>query len=73
MLKYHEQHNIEKVKLTALTCCILGKSRKKLVNIQQHFRKILEILQNAVKNQQKFQQFLTKKFILENGAKECIA
>ena len=33
---------------------------------------ILAILREFTKNQQKFQQFLTKKLILENGAKECI-
>ena len=46
-------------------CCILEKSRKKLVKIKQKkFSKILANLQNFVS---KFQQFLTQKLRLENG------
>ena len=53
-------------------CCILGKSRKtrsNLAKIQQNSGKVSNILK---KNQQKFQQFLTKKMRFQNGAKECI-
>ena len=46
-------------KTSYLQCCILEKFRKKLVNIQQKFSKILA---NFVKNQEKVQQFLTKIF-----------
>ena len=56
-------------------CCILGKSRKFLVNFGENFSKIQQILAKFAtffKNQQKIQQFLTKKLRLENGAKECI-
>ena len=54
----------------------LEKSRKNLVKIWRKFSKILakfgQILRNLRKNQQKFQQFLTKILRLEIGAKECI-
>jgi len=57
-------------------CCILGKSREKLVKFIKNSAKIQQILANFAtfcKNQQKkIQQFLTKKLRLENGAKECI-
>ena len=63
-------------------CCILGKSREKLVKFSKNSAKIQQILANFAtfcKNQQKNQQFLTKKLRLENpdgshenGAKECI-
>jgi len=57
-------------------CCILGKSREKLVKFSKNSAKIQQILANFAtfcKNQQKkIQQFLTKKLRLENGAKECI-
>ena len=60
-------------------CCILGKSREKLVKfsqIQQKFSKtsakFWQNLQHFVKNQQKIQQFLTQKLRLENGAKFSI-
>jgi len=41
----------------------------KLSKIKQTF---WQIVQHYEKNQQKLKQFLTKKLILENGAKECI-
>ena len=54
-------------------CCILGKSRKDLVKFSKKSEKFWQILQHFVKNQQKVQQFLTKKLSFhENGAKECI-
>ena len=56
-------------------CCILGKSREKLVKFSKNsakFRKFWQILQHSVKISKKIQQFLTKKLRLENGAKECI-
>ena len=64
-------------------CCILGKSREKLVKfsknsakIQQKFSKnsakFWQILQHFVKISKKNKQFLTKKLRIENGVKECI-
>ena len=57
-------------------CCILGKSREKLVKFSKNSAEIQQLLANFAtfcKNQQKkIQQFLTKKLRLENGAKECI-
>ena len=53
-------------------CCILGKSREKLVKFSKNSSKIQQILAKFAtfcKNQQKIQQFLTKKLRLENGAK----
>ena len=53
-----------------------GKIPKKigynLAKIKQNSDKIFKNFQNFAKNQQKFQQFLTKKLRVENGAKECI-
>ena len=60
-----------------------GKSRKNLFKFSEKSAKFWQILQQFVKNQQKIQQFLTKKLRLENvspvfdygfqnGAKECI-
>ena len=43
-----------------------------LARFSKKFSKILAKFAKFLKNQQKFQQFLTKKFRLENGAKECI-
>ena len=58
-------------------CCIkfLGKSREQLVKFSKNsatFSKFWQILQHFVKISKNFQQFLTKKLRLENGAKECI-
>ena len=53
-------------------CCILGKSRKKLVKFRKKSAKFWQILQHLFKNQQKYQQFLTREVRLENGAKDCI-
>ena len=53
-------------------CCILGKSRKKLIKFSKNSAKFWQILQHFVKISKKIQQFLTKKLRLENGAKECI-
>ena len=56
-------------------CCILGKSREKLVKFIKNsakFNKFWQILQHFVKISKQIQQFLTKKLRLENGAKECI-
>ena len=50
-------------------CCILGKSRKKLVKFSRTSAKFWQILQHFVKNQQTIQQFLTKELRLESGAK----
>ena len=50
-------------------CCILGKSREKLVKFIKNSAKIQQILANFAtlcKNQQKIQQFLTKKLRLED-------
>jgi hypothetical protein len=54
-----------------------GKIPKKidhnLAKIDFKIQKILTTFEkNCLKNQQNFQQFLTKKLSLENGAKECI-
>ena len=48
------------------------KFSENLARFSKKFSKILANLQKFFKNQQKFQQFLTKKLRLENGAKECI-
>ena len=53
-------------------CCILAKSREKLIKFSKISAKFLQILQHFVKISKKIQQFLTKKLRLENGAKECI-
>ena len=56
-------------------CCILGKSREKLVKFSKNSAKIQQILANFAtfcKKSAKNQQFLTKILRLENGAKECI-
>ena len=53
-------------------CCILGKSREKLVKFSKNSAKIQQILANFatfVKISKTIQQFLTKKLRLENGAK----
>ena len=51
-----------------------GEIPKKIgLNLAKIRQKVWQNLQNLQKkNQQKFQQFLTKKLRLENGAKECI-
>ena len=49
-------------------CCILGKSREKLVKFSKKLRNILANFATFCKNQQKIQQFWTKKLRLENGA-----
>ena len=55
------------------SCCILGKSRKHLVNFSKKSAKFWQILQRFVnKKSAEIQQFLTKKLRLKNGAKECI-
>ena len=56
-------------------CCILQKSRKKMVKFGENsakFGQIWENLRNFGKKQQKIQRFLTKILRLESGAKECI-
>ena len=54
-------------------CCIFGKSfkipKKNLVKFSRNSAKFWQNLQHFVKNQQKIQQFLTKKLRLENGAR----
>ena len=53
-------------------CCILEKSRKKLVKFGENSVRFSQILRKFGKNRKKRQQFLTKILRLENGAKECI-
>ena len=62
-----------KIKCAALglsqNCCILGKSREKLVKFSRNSAEIQQLLANFAtfcKNQQKIQKFLTKKLRLEN-------
>ena len=53
-------------------CCILEKSRKKLVKFGEHSAKLWQNLRNFGKNRKQIQQFLSKNLRLESGAKECI-
>ena len=70
---------ISKTKITCAilgffqNCCILGKSRKKLVKFSKNSANLWQILQHLrPKNQQTIQQLLTKQLRLKNSAKECI-
>ena len=49
-------------------CCILEKSRKKLVKFGENSAKFSQNLRNFGEKQKKIQQFLTKILRLENGA-----
>ena len=64
---------IQQQKLNILEkCCILGKSRKNLVNFGENSAKIWQNLRDFGKKQEKNQQFLTEILRLQIGAKECI-
>ena len=52
-------------------CCILGKSREKLVKFSKKSATFWQILQMFVKNQQKVQIFFKNNLRLENGTKRC--